>query len=494
MGVFTSILLSVVALLIGVEADVTFWETTTHTETAWSTTALPANTIWNTETYTETAWSTYIPPAVTVSIPYTVTSVLNKDYTDTLISTVEKDYTTTVIKTSVVISVTTVYSVQSGPTITQACTPVTIKQPTTITIPPTTVTAPPVIITTSLTGIVTCPSRTINPTYTTSTQLPDDYTWGCPPGYLCQPPQVNCNFEQNPPADTYYCSPDECVPAPPLSSFNQTGPGCGPYQTAPGYFNFNPELFGLSYSIFVDGGDYAETCLECATTTWAPVSQISDGQPQAPTLVPVCQTSNSQLQAPAHTTTWIPVSTISDGWPQRSVMTTATWLAKRQINQPLPQVCYEDCNICLDVAERDGKPKCCPADSEFSSVYGQCSYCLSAHRTDTRTAPTDLLPSLQPYLSYCNAQKNVAAPSTPLAESTISSPSTSLPPTTTAPSITTTPTAPSTSTTQISQSSSSTSSIATFSGAAGHTVSPPSLTWSSPIGWVLLLLANALQL
>lgn len=152
-----------------------------------------------------------------------------------MISTVEKDFTTAVTKTSVsvsvvaslatkyseytatltsvVVSITTVYIVQSGPAVTQSCTPATINQPTTITIPPTTVAAPPVITTESLTGIVTCSSRTVNPTYTASIPLPDDYTWGCPPGYLCKPPQINCNFEQNPLADTYYCSPDECLPA-----------------------------------------------------------------------------------------------------------------------------------------------------------------------------------------------------------------------------------------------------------------------------------------
>src|SRR6202035_360756 len=59
----------------------------------------------------------------------------------------------------------------------------------------------------SLTGIVPCPSRTVNPTYTLSTPFPDDYTWGCQPGYICNPPQINCNLEGNWPADTYYCNP-----------------------------------------------------------------------------------------------------------------------------------------------------------------------------------------------------------------------------------------------------------------------------------------------
>ncbi|KAF2689607.1 hypothetical protein K458DRAFT_439871 [Lentithecium fluviatile CBS 122367] len=49
-----------------------------------------------------------------------------------------------------------------------------------------------------------------------------------------------------------------------------------------------------------------------APTSGAPVSQISDGQPQAPTGVPVSQISDGQPQAP----TGVPVSQISDGQPQ----------------------------------------------------------------------------------------------------------------------------------------------------------------------------------
>src|SRR5437588_12951611 len=109
MVLFTSILISILASVVGVQADVTMWRT--YTETAWSTEAMGAKTLWSTETYTETAWSTYIPPAVTISVLYTVTSVLEKDYTNimsipyTVTSVIEKDYTTTITETSVSISI-----------------------------------------------------------------------------------------------------------------------------------------------------------------------------------------------------------------------------------------------------------------------------------------------------------------------------------------------------------------------------------------------------
>ena len=491
MGLFTSILISIVASVVGVQADVTFWKTSTE--------VMPANTVWSTETYTETAWSTYIPPAVTISVPYTVTSVLEKNYTDivsipyTVTSIIEKDYTTTLTK--VVIS--------------------TVEQPTTITIPPTTVT---VFTTSTLTGLVTCPTRIINPTYTTSTPLPDDYTWGCPPGTLCQPPQINCNFEQNPPADTYYCSPDECVPAPPLPSFTPApigGGTCGPYPTVPGYFNFDPEYFGLSYSIFVDGGDYAETCSGCVMSTVMPISQISDGQPQAPTLVSVCETSTTQPQAPS--TTWALVTTISDGQPQGPWITTAARLARRA-DPPLPSACYEYCNECLNVAEQSGKQtKLCPADSPFSAAFGNCQTCLLNHKADTTTEAGAVLPSLYQFTSYCNSvlkavtSQAITTPSTlPTTSASATTPTSTSQKTSSTSSLTTvstsTPTQSSTVTSaicavsQISDgqpqecTSTSTTALATFSGAAGHAMSPPSIFWSSPMGWALLLFVNALPI
>ena len=641
MAFLTSILISLLASLAGVKADMTLWRTSTCTETAWSTQLMAASTVWNTVTYTETAWSTYIPPAVTVSIPYTVTSVLEKSYTDTLsipytvksviesdhtdtmtstmelaytdtvTSTVEHNYTTTITETSVsvnvVASLTTKYSeftttltsvvvsittfLQSGPTITKACTPITINQPTTITInQPTTVSLPhntlTAYTTSSLTSIVLCPSRTLNPTYTNSTPIPDEYTWGCPPGTVCKPPQVGCNFEQNPPADTYYCSPNECLPVPPLPSFTPTPIGggiCGPYPNTPDYFNFNPELFGLSYSIFVEGGNYAENCAGCSMAMVMPVTQISDGQPQAPTLVSICET------------TVAPVTTIFDGQPQGPITTAARFARRQPPPQALPQVCYEHCDMCLGIAIHDGKIACCPHDSKFSAAYLQCQACLVGHATDTRTNAAAVLPSLNPYVSYCAAHKNAApaesttpthstttivftsqasttqqpsrtttqatttrtsitttsktsiqSASSPSKPSTLttSSPtrsslsslsptrssagSSTLPPVQTSTPVATAPSIEPTSSTrqplsgtstvcavseisdgqpqacastvsavsQISdgQPQAPTSAIATFTGAAGHAVSFPSLSWSSPMGWALLLFVNALPL
>lgn len=104
-----------------------------------------------------------------------------------------------------------------------------------------------------------CPSRIINPTFTPLAPLPKNYTWGCPPRLLCnpskQPGDRECNFEAGPPADTYYCRPEECIQSPTLSLPALPGPPASydrveHYNVTRGYFNLNPTEFGLGYDIF----------------------------------------------------------------------------------------------------------------------------------------------------------------------------------------------------------------------------------------------------
>ncbi|KAJ5335752.1 uncharacterized protein N7506_005688 [Penicillium brevicompactum] len=104
-----------------------------------------------------------------------------------------------------------------------------------------------------------CPSRIINPTFTPLAPLPKNYTWGCPPSLLCNPSKQSadgeCNFEAGPPADTYYCRPEECIRSPTLTLPVLSGPPASyerieHYNVTRGYFNLNPTEFGLGYDIF----------------------------------------------------------------------------------------------------------------------------------------------------------------------------------------------------------------------------------------------------
>ena len=163
-----------------------------------------------------------------------------------------------------------------GPTVSVEGPTVSIAQPTTVIFTPP-VSASASVTAGTLTGLVLCPSRTVNPTYTTS-GFPDDYTWGCPPGLLCKPKQVNCNFERDLPADSYYCSPDECVKPPPLPAPSDLDGyhvySCGSLFTpSPSYFNFVPTSFGYGgYTIFAVDGQTPTACNSLVVT------QISDGK------------------------------------------------------------------------------------------------------------------------------------------------------------------------------------------------------------------------
>jgi hypothetical protein len=63
-------------------------------------------------------------------------------------------------------------------------------------------------------------------------------------------------LEEAPPTAGYVCSPDECQPAPPLAPIQFWGEPIYSNETSfyilqDDYFNLNPILYGLDFSIFV---------------------------------------------------------------------------------------------------------------------------------------------------------------------------------------------------------------------------------------------------
>jgi hypothetical protein len=188
-----------------------------------------------------------------------------------------------------------------------------------------------------------CPSRIVNPTYTPAHPLPTDYTWGCPPGYLCRPRHFaddgECNFNVGPPASTYYCSPDECIPSPQLLPPQFWGTpvishDVGEFNVSSlTYFNLNPRDFGLGYGIF--------------QFPWAPEHSARD--------------------------------------------LTAT----------VPPECFDECNDSMLEAESVGKsPDLCQAGSAFRMLHRACMKCVNFHGWATTTS--DTLPDFQQFLFYCD--------------------------------------------------------------------------------------------
>lgn len=188
-----------------------------------------------------------------------------------------------------------------------------------------------------------CPTRTINPTYTPKSPLPTDFTWGCPPLFLCQPNKTTtdgeCNFEAGPPADTYYCSPEECLQVPLLHlPDNIMKPTQKDYKYifSPGYFNLNPLDFqGLGYWIFDS------------------INQVS---------------------------------------------------RKRRDSVKIPGKCYSVCNDAMLEAEKGKTEDLCQRDAAFLTLVRACQTCVSS--VDTDVVISSALPSFQQFLFYCSEVSN----------------------------------------------------------------------------------------
>ncbi|EXJ78249.1 hypothetical protein A1O3_09410 [Capronia epimyces CBS 606.96] len=259
--------------------------TDTATETQWSQeTETATDTITTTEFiystlnnyYTDTATETQVSQEVetatdTVTTTEFIYSTLNNYYTNTAIETQVSQETETA--TDTVTATEIVYSTLNN-YFTDAATETQVSQETitatatitsasvVVSVEYRTITQSCTFTTTPLVGLVLCPSRTINPTYTTSTALPTDYLWGCPPGTLCTPKQIDCNFEQGLPADSYYCSPDDCKVPPPLPPLidDEDPHNCTPVIPIEGYFDLDPRPFGLNYNIFEFNGQPGPSC------------------------------------------------------------------------------------------------------------------------------------------------------------------------------------------------------------------------------------------
>ncbi|KAL1967299.1 hypothetical protein VTN77DRAFT_3345 [Rasamsonia byssochlamydoides] len=236
------------------------------------------------------------------------------------------------------------------------------------------------VATTTVSGLTLCPSRTVNPTYTPAASLPRNYTWGCAPGTLCRPPKpAGCNFEAGPPADTYYCSPDECVPSPQLLPPQFWGEPIasdqiGKFNVSPGYFNLDPEAFGLGYDVFAFplGRNLAKRHI---------------------------------LFDRFHR--------FLSFWPRQQ-----TGLSR------IPGVCYDECNDCMLEVQSSGKtPGLCQNGSAFNTFLSDCHDCIQAHTRGSGGSGTisDHIPDFQQFLSYCETEDDEPGPSPSQAESSSSS-------------------------------------------------------------------------
>ncbi|KIW91029.1 uncharacterized protein Z519_07923 [Cladophialophora bantiana CBS 173.52] len=349
--------------------------TTTEEKTVYST-----ETDYVTVTTTDTVYVTDTTTQISVQ-PTTIVDVITETDIEstTIVSPITILETTTVVKPTTIVSPTTVVSVST--VISVQLSTVTDTIPTTvISVSATTATV------STYPGLVTCTSRIVNPTYTPKAPLPTNYLWGCAPGTICTPPQIGCNWEQNPPADTYVCAPEECKPVPELflpanlSSLwpNPTESTCAWDEAPQGYFHLNPQHFGLSFAIF---DVYGQPLCPAPTTTstWADWSTIAKPTPPA-----------------RPTSTWAPKM------PRRGLMANPiAEIVSRQNFLSAPAQCYR----IYDAASQAGQAVglvydlLCPASTTFQQALTQCRACAQQYAGSS--TGTETFPELQNYFQYC---------------------------------------------------------------------------------------------
>lgn len=422
--------------------DYTHWLTTTCWETktaekeyvtVWETKwEKPESvTVYNTLTQWETKTSTLISVETDIiTTTATVYNTVNQYFTDTATQTqIQVSHetattTATATKTATVISAS-VFITTEFATITD------------------TVTEFPVC--TTLVGLVTCPTRTINPTYTPPTALPTDWLWGCPPDTLCTPKQIGCNFEQNLPADTYVCSPEDCLPVKPLPPLDTSWDphNCTPYIPPPGYANLAPPIFDLGYDIFQFNGQPGPYCPPPPSTTWQdwvpppsppPTSTWVDWvAPQPPP--PASSWADWSVSGPAGPAPsgWNDWNGNNNGnhgqgqsWgPSPPGITPRANLAERQNETPdyeVPAACYNPCNAAVLNAQSCGLKGAvlCPVSGVFSQQYTNCGNCIDVNKDKAYTEPPRLISSLVTFLDYCSGYVAEAAASTQASTTTTS--------------------------------------------------------------------------
>ncbi|KAH2549140.1 hypothetical protein KXW97_008990 [Aspergillus fumigatus] len=227
-----------------------------------------------------------------------------------------------------------------------------------------------VTVPTTTTTLFICPTLSINPTYTPVAPLPRNYTWGCPPGYLCKTKHTGadagCNIEASMPAESYVCSPDECIKSSPFIHDQYWGTPVesseirSSYNISKDYFNLDPEIFGLNYSIF----------------------RIPDLKP-----------GDDHYYIRSSRRTW------------------SKLLARQSIGvSTVPGACYDECNDAALEVESTGKtPDICNAGSAFNVSLGQCEKCCNTHKTATSASfEQKVLPNFQQFLNFCEGLEDSA--------------------------------------------------------------------------------------
>lgn len=194
------------------------------------------------------------------------------------------------------------------------------------------------------------------------------------PGKLCTPRQVNCNFEANPPAESYFCRPEECKPSPEIPEYtsdsavfpNPTDRDCAWYRPAPGFFNLDHEYFGLTYDIF---NIYGQPVCEDENPDW---KDWTDSNKPPKMVRSMRRGTNNPLAL----------------------------LRARQAATTAPAECYAVYNKASYFGQEIGfvTEDLCSPESDFQVALEDCELFVEDFPTSTEVRRFD---ALIPYLNYC---------------------------------------------------------------------------------------------
>lgn len=209
-------------------------------------------------------------------------------------------------------------------------------------------------------------------------------TFGCSPGYVCDPIMPDgCNFWPGPPPDDFICCPDDCIPAPPITTTKWKEGETAYYPPSYGYFNLNPEAFGLSYDIFEyeavgDGGSGSYT-----TGNWESQASLSNWPRGEPTSSP--------------------------GQGKRKAV---RQIGKRGVT---PAVCYDDCeNAYLIVSSGGKRDGLCDVGSYFRKSYDACASCIASNEGPNKNRIVDYVePQFAQFINFCDGDASTPTSKVP---------------------------------------------------------------------------------
>lgn len=337
------------------------------------------------ETITRTTWRTstvvdivtsYRPTTIPETVRQTETNVITEENTIT-------DLITTTLPGSTVVRTITITEPASTVTETKDGTTVTQTQPASTVVTTTTEVLPgETLIITPLFEVTLCPRPTGSPQKTLNPK--SDRTFGCAPGYVCNPPKPNgCNFWPEPPTDNYECAPEQCIVAPPFINTTWKEDKSSYYPPSYGYFNLNPEAFGLSYDIFefqvVEEIGY-HTTKTITTGNWESQATLSEWPRTTSTSTTASGYDTSKLRQ------------------RRAVH----WLGKREL--ATPNICYDSCDGAYKIAESIGKNEdLCKVDSDFRIAYDACAVCVDENSDESKKNKRDYVdPIFAQFFEYCD--------------------------------------------------------------------------------------------